>query len=108
MRDFVLVSPDFFSSEGIQAVSPPARLMTLAIGLLADEDGMIPLSSDLLRAYAFPTDTGLDVDSILDELVAVGFLEVHVCCDRDYLYAPAIHQRIEAARRLRGNQEDDD
>ncbi len=68
------MKPAFFDDEDLAAVSHSARLLFVALWQLADCEGRLEDRPLRIRAYAFPYEAAVDVESLLAELAR---LKVH-------------------------------
>lgn len=65
------IHPGFFKDEDIVAVSMPARLLLLGLGVEADDKGIFDWKPITLKMNIFPADN-IELEPLLDELVKAG------------------------------------
>ena len=70
------VKPAFFENEILGTLAPHARLLFVALWLLADCEGRLENRPARIRAFAFPYET-VDCEILLRELAATGFIEIY-------------------------------
>lgn len=88
------IKPSFFTNDQLAEVSPLCRLLFIGLWTCADKEGRIEDRPKRIKAEVLPFDDG-DVNTMLDELVANGFIERytadgHKCIQ---ILAFAKHQR---------------
>jgi hypothetical protein len=74
-----MIRPEFFDSESIGAVSPPARLLFIGLLVFSDDTGVHKAQVSRIRKEVFDYDDIADVDVVrmLAELEDVGCIEAH-------------------------------
>jgi hypothetical protein len=68
------IKPEFFKNEELATLSPFTRLLFVGLWTQADREGRLEYRPRRLKAELFPYDDGLDIEEMLAELVAKGFL----------------------------------
>jgi hypothetical protein len=88
------IKPEFFVHEEVAAVSFAARLLYIGLWTVADRAGRLEDRPARLKALLFPYDP-VDVDRLLEELNAHGFIRRYHVDDGRYLDIPTFekHQR---------------
>lgn len=95
------IKPDFWEDEGIGCLSMAARLLFIATWNMADDEGLLRWTPEILKAQAFPYDhdvTSALVESLMGELVAGNFVVPYVAGQSQQKLAYIVnfrkHQRI--------------
>jgi hypothetical protein len=68
------IKPEFFEDEDLAKTSAAARLLYVAVWVLADREGRFGWRPAWIKSRSFPYDSKLDIGRPLDELLAGGFL----------------------------------
>lgn len=84
-----LLHPEFFRHEEVAGLDPWARLLFQGLWTLADKEGRLEDRPRRIRADIFPYDPDVDVDALLDVLVARGFVVAYEVAGRALLSLPS-------------------
>ena len=89
------ISPGFFSSDQVVAVSFPARLLFIGLWTLADRDGRLRDEPSRIKRQIFPDDR-VDTEKLLAELAGEGLVDRYVVDGVPLMCIPAFpkHQSI--------------
>ncbi len=68
------IKPNIMANETLGELPPLTRLLFIYLWMLADREGRIEDRPRRIAALALPFDTGADVESMLSELAAAGFI----------------------------------
>jgi len=68
------IKPSFFTNEELARLSPFARLLFAGLWTLADRDGRLEDRPRRIKAELLPYDDDVDVDALLADLAAAGFI----------------------------------
>jgi hypothetical protein len=90
-----IIKPDFFTDEDLARCSPHARLLFSGLWTLADKRGRMKDQPPVIHGAIFPYEPGLNVDGLLGELAAGGFIDRYEVDGKRYLSIPKFetHQR---------------
>jgi hypothetical protein len=88
------IKPEFFLHEGLAELSPVHRLLFVGLWTLCDREGRLEDRPKRIKAMLFPWDD-LEVDALLADLDASGFVQRYEAGESQYLAIPAFlkHQR---------------
>jgi hypothetical protein len=89
-----LLKPGFFKNETLATLPAATRLLFAGLWCLADKQGRLEDRPARIRAELFAYET-LDVDRMLGELAATGFIDRYVAAGVKYIQIPKflVHQR---------------
>lgn len=95
MRRIRTIKPEFFQDEKVAEVSLAARLLFVALWTMADREGRLEDRPRVIKLGAFPWDDGVEVETVLQELAGVGFIERYSADGKPYIQIRnfAKHQR---------------
>ncbi|MGH8908301.1 MAG: hypothetical protein ACRD0K_17780 [Egibacteraceae bacterium] len=90
------IKPEFFTDAVLVEVSMSARLLFIGTWVFADDFGNLERSAKQLKLRVFPADV-LDVEPLIQELIAHRLLVEYSVSDRKYLHIPGFtrHQKID-------------
>ncbi|EMM6786199.1 hypothetical protein [Pseudomonas aeruginosa] len=74
------IKPGIMANEELAELSHSHRLLFIYLWMLADREGRLEDRPKRIKAEAFPYDDGLDVESMLDDLVSAGFIQRYEQC----------------------------
>ncbi len=74
------IKPGIMANEELAELSHSHRLLFIYLWMLADREGRLEDRPKRIKAEAFPYDDGLDVESMLDDLVSAGFIQRYERC----------------------------
>lgn len=77
-----IIKPDFFTDEALADCPPHARLLFAGLWGLADKRGRLRDQPPVIHGAVFPFEREVDVDALLDVLVAAGFIVRYVADDK--------------------------
>lgn len=91
------IKPEFFSDVMVAECSSSARLLFVGTWVFADDYGNLDRSALQLKMQVFPGDVELDVEKLLDSLMARLLLVEYSVSGKIYLHIPGFtkHQKID-------------
>lgn len=97
------IKPSFFSNDILAECEPMARLLFAGLWTLADRDGRLEYRPRRIKGALFPYDN-CDIDGLVAQLVARGFVTVYRANGIDVLAIPTFgeHQRCHPDERSEG------
>lgn len=71
------IKPGFFKNEDLAECSFPARILFIGLWCLADWTGRMEYRPKKITVELFPYDAGIDIPSLIGELVSHGFVHLY-------------------------------
>lgn len=68
------LDPDFFHNEVLGKLDPFARLLFAGLWTIADREGLLKDTPDVIKGLVFPFDKKVNVDNLLKQLADKGFI----------------------------------
>ena len=79
------IKPSFFMNDELIELCFAARLLFIGLWTLADREGYLEDRPKRIKMSLFPADT-IDIDALLDDLTAAGFLERYTAEGAKYIH----------------------
>ena len=82
------LKPGFFKNEQLAELPFETRLLFAGLWTMADRSGRLEDRPKRIDAEIFPYDKGLDVDAMLEQLTAKGFILRYILNENSYIQIP--------------------
>jgi len=80
------IDPDFFHNEKLGKLDPFARLLFAGLWTIADREGLLKDTPDVIKGMIFPFDKKINTDNLLKQLADNGFIVRYSIDNNNYIW----------------------